>query len=54
MSNGSVNISARFPAELVERAQEEAEREDRSLSQLLRLALRERLEREQSAGQVTA
>jgi Ribbon-helix-helix protein, copG family len=44
----SVSISARFPTDLIREAQARADEEDRSVSWLLRQALKERLEREQS------
>jgi predicted transcriptional regulator len=42
----SVSISARFPSDLIAEAQRLGEQEDRSVSWLLREALKERLERE--------
>ncbi|HTR21783.1 MAG TPA: hypothetical protein VMH88_13085 [Gemmatimonadales bacterium] len=48
LSAESVTISARFPSELIREAQRLGELEDRSVSWLLRQALKERLEREQS------
>jgi hypothetical protein len=46
MSSSSVTISARFPQGLLDEAQQRAEQSDRTLSSLLRISLRERLERE--------
>jgi predicted transcriptional regulator len=54
VSDSSVTISARFPSDLIREAQQRAELEDRSVSWLLRQALRERLERDRTPTERTA